>query len=100
MFRLAHGETTMPFAALIKAPGSEIQVPSSETYSYGSNPWRGIVAGRMVGSIEWAVYQNAGGKGLVTMRYNEQPAKFSSTCRASSEGEYFYEIEVLRRCLG
>ncbi|MGA8988215.1 histidine-type phosphatase [Aeromicrobium sp.] len=100
VFRIGHGETTMPFAALIKAPGSQTQVPRNRTYSYGSNPWRGFVAGRMAGNIEWALYRDASGDALVTMRYNEQPAKFSSRCSPMSPGSYFYSVSSLKRCLG
>lgn len=99
-FRLGHGETTMPFAALIDAPGSQKQASKSTPYSYGNNPWRGWVAGRMAGNIEWALYRNASGKALVTMRYNEQPVRFTKACKASSAGRYFYRVSTLKRCLG
>lgn len=99
-FRLGHGETTMPFAALIEAPGSQKQAPKSKPYSYGNNPWRGWIAGRMAGNLEWALYKNASGNSLVTMRYNEQPVRFNSSCKASSAGRYFYRVSTLKRCLG
>jgi hypothetical protein len=99
VFRIGHGETTMPFAALIKAPGSQTQARTSRPYSYGNNPWRGWVAGRMAGNIEWAVYRNASGKALVTMRYNEQPVEFRSSCTASSLDPYFYRVSELKSCL-
>lgn len=98
VFRLAHGEVTMPFAALIKAPGSEQQ--ASRAYSYGSNPWRGWVAGRLGGNIEWAAYRNAAGRVLVTMRQNEQPVQFNGGCTPSTAGPLFYDVSELKRCLG
>lgn len=98
VFRHAHGEVTMPFAALIKAPGSTRGASKSAPYSYGRNPWRGYVAGRLAGSVEWTAYRNATGHVLVGMRYNEQPAKLSKTCRPSS-GAYFYQVSELKRCL-
>jgi hypothetical protein len=101
VFRHAHGETTMPFAALIRAPGSGRQAPKSKPYSYGSNPWRGYLAGRLAGSIEWSVFRNASGSVLVTMRYNEKPVKFVGSCEASVHGGgYFYRVPQLKKCLG
>lgn len=94
VFRLAHGETTMPFAARIKAPGSQTQ---SKAFGYRSNPWRGFVAGRLAGNIEWALYRADGRTPLVTMRYNEQPVKFNASCRATTG--YFYAVAELKRCL-
>lgn len=99
VFRLAHGEVTMPFAALIKAPGSQRQAAKSRAYSHASNPWRGWVAGRLAGNIEWAGYRNADGQVLVTMRYNEQPVQFRSSCTPSSTNKYFYRVSQLKSCL-
>jgi hypothetical protein len=98
VFRHAHGEVTMPFAALIEAPGSQQQ--AGRAFSYGSNPWRGSVAGRLAGNIEWAAYRNASGEVLVTMRYNEKPARFGRSCTASSTSPYFYRVSQLKSCLG
>ncbi|MFI5428246.1 hypothetical protein [Aeromicrobium sp. UC242_57] len=92
VFRHAHGEVTMPFAALIKAPGSTRGASSKAAYSYRRNPWRGQVAGLLAGNIEWAAYRNASGNVLVTMRYNEKPVRFSSDCTPSANGAYFYRV--------
>ncbi|MET0766223.1 MAG: histidine-type phosphatase [Aeromicrobium sp.] len=100
VFRLAHGETTMPFAALIKAPRSQQQASRAKAFSYGSNPWRGFVAGRLAGNIEWAAYRNASGEVLVTMRYNEQPVQFTASCTPSATSPYFYRVAELKSCLG
>lgn len=97
VFRNAHGEVTMPFAALIQAPGSQKQ--ATRAFSYGSNPWRGFVAGRLAGSVEWAAYRNASGEVLVTMRHNEQPVPFKASCTPSAENAYFYRLTELKRCL-
>lgn len=99
VFRLAHGETTMPFAALSKMPRSTKQASVSTPYSYGNNTWRGYIAGRMAGNIEWAVYRNSTGAVLVTIRYNEQPVKLHSSCAQSSVATYFYRVSALKRCL-
>jgi hypothetical protein len=98
VFRLAHGETTMPLAALMKLPGSDRQAAPGRTYTYDSNPWRGEVAGRLGGSIEWAAYTDADGKVLVTVRHNEEPVELSSRCEPVVR--YFYRPAELRRCLG
>jgi hypothetical protein len=97
VFRLAHGETTMPFAALLGLPGSQQQ--ASRTFSYGSNPWRGSVAGRLAGSIEWAAYRDAAGHVLVTVRQNEQPVQLGRSCTPSASSPYFYRLEQLKTCL-
>ncbi|MEJ7634379.1 histidine-type phosphatase [Aeromicrobium sp.] len=99
VFRHGHGETTMPFGALIKVPGSTKQALKSAPYTWGNNPWRGFVAGRLAGNIEWAAYRK-GGAVLVTMRHNEQPAKFASACTPVEATSYFYRLGELKSCLG
>ncbi len=96
VFRLAHGETTMPFAALTELPGSDVQ--ASGTYTYDDNPWRGSVAGRLGGNVEWAAYTDDAGEALVTVRHNEQPVELSRRCTATVP--YFYRPAELERCLG
>ncbi len=97
VFRQAHGETTMPFAALLRLPGSEKQAAEGDVYTYDNNPWRGRVAGRLAGSIEWVAYRNVAKDVLVTMRYNERPVKFRKGCKPAEP--YFYEVAELKRCL-
>ncbi|WP_344770917.1 hypothetical protein [Aeromicrobium panaciterrae] len=96
VFRPAHGETTMPFAALLQLPGSEKQAAKGEVYTYDNNPWRGSVAGRLAGNVEWVAYRK-GESVLVTMRYNEQPVPFKADCKAAAP--FFYEVAELKRCL-
>lgn len=97
VFRLAHGETTMPFAALLGLPGSREQAPRTRPYTYADNPWRGYVAGRPAGNIEWAAYRSSSGRVLVTVRHNERPVKLKAACRATVP--YFYRPAELKRCL-
>jgi hypothetical protein len=100
VFRVAHGETTMPFAALTRMPGSAKQASAGTPFSYGNNPWRGFVAGRMAGNIEWAAYRNTQSGGvLVTVRYNEQPVRMASMCTPSDLDPYFYSVVELKSCL-
>ena len=100
VFRVGHGETIMPFAALIKAPGSEKQTPKGEAYSRDNNPWRGSKAGRLGGNIEWAALRDKDHKVLVTMRYNEKPVPFHSGCTPYKKDSYFYRVSELKDCLG
>ena len=99
VLRFAHGETTMPFAALIKAPGSEKQVPVGEQFTRSTNAWRGATAGRLAGNLEWAAYKNDAGKVLVTMRYLEIPVAFHDGCKPDAAGSLFYAEAELKRCL-
>jgi hypothetical protein len=99
LFRLAHGETTIPFAALTKMPGSSTQASPSVPYSYSNNPWRGDVAGKMAGNIEWAAYRNSKGSVLVTIRYNEKPVKLEKPCKGEKDNSYFYKLSELKACL-
>ena len=100
VFRVAHGETTMPFAALIKAPGSQEQTPKGEAFDRDTNPWRGAVAGKPSGNIEWTAFRNKDKKVLVTMRYNEKPVPFHSGCTPYKKGSYYYRVSELKSCLG
>ena len=100
VYRLAHGETTMPLAALIKAPGSEEQVAEGELFTRGTNPWRGAVAGRLAGNIEWSAVRNEQENVLVTMRYNEKPVPFHDGCRPYTDASYYYAVDELKSCLG
>jgi hypothetical protein len=100
VFRVGHGETIMPFAALIKAPGSEFQTPKGVAFSRGTNPWRGSKAGKLGGNIEWTAFRNSSRKVLVTMRYNENPVPFNKGCTPYRKGSYFYTVGELKHCLG
>jgi len=99
VFRVAHGETTMPFAALLQLPGSEKQATKGTPYTYANNPWRGDKIGGMAGNVEWVAYRNTRNHVAVTMRYNEVPTLFRSACKPISKGSYFYTPTELKRCL-
>lgn len=99
VFRLGHGETTVPFAALIRIPGSDLHAPASSYYTRDNNPWRGRIAGLPAGSIEWVAYKKSGKPTLVTMRHNEVPVKFRASCTPSAPNGYFYTLTELKDCL-
>lgn len=99
VFRLGHGETTVPFAALIRIPGSDLHAPVSSYYTRDNNPWRGRIAGLPAGSIEWVAYKKPGSPTLVTMRHNEVPVRFRASCTPSAPNGYFYTVTQLKSCL-
>ena len=115
-FRFAHAETIMPFAALIKAPGSEEQIPQDKIYDpldllgdqgYQSN-WYGESVTPMAANIQWDVATKDGkdpktGKAytpLVRMLYNETEVPFNASCTPVAEGSTWYKESELKSCLG
>lgn len=115
-FRFAHAETIVPFAALIKAPGSEEQIPQDKIYDpldllgdqgYQSN-WYGESVTPMAANIQWDVATKDGkdpktGKAytpLVRMLYNETEVPFNASCTPVAEGSTWYKESELKSCLG
>lgn len=115
-FRFAHAETIIPFAALIKAPGSEEQIPQDKIYDplgllgdqgYQSN-WYGESVTPMAANIQWDVATKDGidpetGKDytpLVRMLYNETEVPFNASCTPAAEGSTWYKESELKSCLG
>ena len=114
-FRFAHAETIMPFAALIKAPGSEEQIPQNKIYDplgllgdrgYQSN-WYGESVTPMAANIQWDVATKDDdpetGKAytpLVRMLYNETEVPFNASCTPVAEGSTWYKESELKSCLG
>ncbi len=124
-FRFAHAETIIPFAALIKAPGSEEQIPQDKIYDplgllgdqgYQSN-WYGESVTPMAANIQWDVATRDGidpktGKAytpLIRMLYNEKEVAFGGTntlarglssCTPVAEGSTWYKESELKSCLG
>lgn len=98
-FRFTHAEEIIPFAALLKVNGSDVQAKPDELFSYENNPWRGDVVSPMGANIQWDVFSNTEGNAVVRMLYNERETKFYGDCVAVDGFEYFYDLEELRRCL-
>ncbi|MCI1832808.1 MAG: histidine acid phosphatase [Bifidobacterium sp.] len=113
-FRFAHAETMMPFAALLKLPGSTRQAPDVEdpkgpddVFSYDNNPWRGSEVTPMAANVQWDVVSRSGvdpatGSAytpLVRMLYNEREIAFNSSCTAVAAGFMWYKESELKRCL-
>ncbi|NJC69614.1 histidine phosphatase family protein [Planosporangium thailandense] len=96
--RFAHAETVIPLAALMRLPGSEVQVPTSDTFSYRHNPWRGADVAPYAANMQWDAYRNAAGRMLIRMLYNEKETHFKADCKPYAPGSYYYDLDELKRC--
>jgi len=103
VFRHAHVETVMPFTALTQLRDSNYPEPKGGLYTAATNRWRSYISGLIAGSIEWAAYRNKAGKVLLTLRFNEEPSRFSKACRFEVEkpevGSGFYTLAEIKRCI-
>ena len=99
VFRHSHGETVMPFTALTQLRSANQQEPKGGLYGDETNPWRSYKSGAMAGSIEWAAYRNEAGKILLTLRFNEEPSRFSKACKPTEPDGPFYTLAEIKRCI-
>ena len=72
----------------------------TEAFSRDNNPWRGSVAGRLAGNVEWTAFRSKDRPVLVTMRYNERPVPFHAGCTPYKRKSYYYTVSELKSCLG
>jgi len=113
-FRFAHAETIIPFAALLRLPGSTVAAPDNaapasdaDVYDDATNPWRGSEVTPMAANVQWDVVSRAGTDPatgaaytpLVRMLYNEREIAFASGCRAVAPGSHWVKETELKRCL-
>ncbi|MRX07616.1 histidine-type phosphatase [Pseudoduganella sp. FT25W] len=98
--RFSHAEIVIPFASALALPGMAEQLPRAATYSYQNSPWRGSQVAPMAANIQWDLYQNAAGRTLVRMLYNEREADFKPACNAArvAPASHFYDYHLLKRC--
>ncbi|MYM24433.1 histidine-type phosphatase [Duganella sp. FT135W] len=98
--RFAHAEIVVPLASAFGLPGMSTQLPRATTYSYQASSWRGAQVAPMAANLQWDVYQNAAGRTLVRLLYNEQEADFKAACKHAkiSAASHFYDYKQLKRC--
>ncbi|WP_432379417.1 histidine-type phosphatase [Duganella sp. P38] len=95
--RFAHAEIVMPLA---NALGLGRQLPRATTYSYQNSSWRGEQVAPMAANIQWDLYQNAAGRTLVRMLYNERETAFQPACDHAriTPTSHFYDYAQLKAC--
>ncbi|GAA1493448.1 histidine-type phosphatase [Curtobacterium herbarum] len=113
-FRFAHAETIIPFAALLRLPGSTVAAPDNaaptsdaDVYDDATNPWRGSEVTPMAANVQWDVVSRPGidpatGAAytpLVRMLYDEREIVFAPGCRAVAPGSHWVKETELKRCL-
>ena len=98
--RFAHAEIVIPFASALGLAGMSEQLPRTATYSYDNSLWRGEKVAPMAANIQWDLYQNAAGRTLVRMLYNERETAFKPACDHAriAPASYFYDYKQLKSC--
>lgn len=114
-FRFGHAETVVPFAALLKLPGSTQQAPDvaqpksiHDVFNYTDNIYRSDTVGPMAVNVQWDVVARKGtdpktGKAytpLVRVLYNEkETALDGAQCVPVAKNSTWYKLSELKRCL-
>jgi hypothetical protein len=99
VFRVAHGETLMPFTAITQLRSANQQEPKGGLYKEEFNPWRSWKSGLLAGSVEWVAYRNKAGKVLISLRFNEEPSRFSKACTPTGPSGDFYTLAEIKKCI-
>lgn len=99
VFRFAHAEEIVPFAALLELPGSTQLASRDEVFSWDDSAFRTAQVAPLSANISWTLWQNSAGHELVSITHNEVPTAVGRSCRVADEGASFYELTELKRCL-
>ncbi len=99
VFRFAHAEEIVPFAALLQLPGSTQLASRNDVFSWDNSSFRTAQVAPLSANIGWTVWQNSAGRELVSITHNEVPTAVGRSCRAAAENATFYELTELKRCL-
>ena len=99
VYRFAHAEELVPFAALLALPGSTPLGSAHEVYGWDTSDFRTAQVAPMAGNVRWTVWRDAAGTALVSVAANEVPTVLGRSCRADPDRPGFYRLDELRRCL-
>ncbi len=99
VLRFTHAEEVFPMATLLGVPGSTVQQPVGDEYTYANNPFRGANLAPMAANIQWDMFSN-GHAYLVRMLYNEKQIPFKAGCTPIAPGSYYYSLTELETCYG
>jgi hypothetical protein len=86
-------------SALLGLPGSTVEQPAGDEYTYANNPFRGANVAPTAGNIQWDMFSN-GKADLVRMLVNEKQARLKAGCAPIERGSYYYSLNELESCYG
>jgi hypothetical protein len=99
VLRFTHAEEVFPLSTLLGLPGSTVQQPVGDEYTYADNPFRGADVAPMAANIQWDMFSN-GKTDLVRMLVNEKQTRFKAGCTPIARGSYYYSLDELESCYG
>jgi hypothetical protein len=99
VYRFAHAEELVPFAALLALSGSTPLGSAQQLYGWDTSEFRTARVAPMAGNVSWTVWREAAGTALVSVEANEVPTVLGRSCRAEPTRPGFYRLDELRRCL-
>jgi hypothetical protein len=99
VLRFTHAEEVFPLSTLLGLPGSTVQQPVADEYTYANNPFRSADVAPMAANIQWDMFSN-GKTELVRMLINEEQTRFKAACTPIERGSYYYSLNALESCYG
>ncbi len=101
--RFTHAEILIPFEEKLGLPSASLSVPSSQTYTWNTNPWRGEINGSLAANVQWDFFTD-GATLLVKMFYNEKEMDFPANCESArylpGTQSHYYKYSGLKTCYG